>query len=68
VLVVVSIVWCIEVPVGETHRSPVYPGEGALIKEVCEADVGSVWVGQGGQGILLCLVFYGGKSSAKPDA
>jgi len=67
-LVVVPIVWCIEVPVGETHRSPVYPGEGALIQEVCETDVGSVWVCQGGQGILLCLVFYGGKGSAKPDA
>ena len=35
-----------------TYRSPVYPGEGALIQEICEADVRSVWVCQGGQGIL----------------
>merc|ERR1719376_1280652 len=63
VLVVVPIVWCVEVPVCETRRCPVHPGECALIQEVCEPDVRSIWVCQGGQGILLCLVFYGGKGS-----
>jgi len=68
VLVVIPIVWSIEVPVSETHRCSIYPGEGPLIEEICEPDVGSVWVCQGGQGILLCLVFNGGEGPTKPDA
>jgi len=68
VLVVVPIVRSIEVPVSETQRCPIYPGKGPLIEEICEADVSSVWVCQGGQGILLCLVFNGGKGPSKPDA
>jgi len=67
-LVVIPIVGSIEVPVCEAHRCSIHPGEGALIEEVCKADVSSVWVCQGGQGILLCLVLNGGKGSSKPDA
>jgi len=68
VLIVIPIVRSIEVPVCETHRCAIHPGKGALIEEVCQADVSSIRVCQGGQGILLCLVFNGGKGSAKPDA
>jgi len=68
VLVVVPIVRSIEVPVCEAHRCPIHPCKGALIEEVCEADVSSVRVGQGGHGILFRLVLNGGKGPPKPDA
>ena len=41
-----------------THSSAINPGKGALVQEVGQPDVSSVWVGEGGKRILWNLSMF----------